>query len=278
MKFKSRLLTRRNFLKAATLVAGADGLCRVVPNLIINPVYAGTAVIIDSSGDKILEMANASFARAFDIGTWSSLRVGMRLTINGSASLTSLTPRFVVGACSGSSAQVFDSPTTNFIGTRSGDETWAFVDTTNDYYWMDDGFGESSGYGLKYCKKVATTWTDGGNITQPSSNNTLKIMRSNTGFWGMYMVEITKGSPNWSVRPFCMKEAAPGVLTAAVARDSFLAQMVAVSPSLSHHVWCDAATIAFDEVAGAINHVQVGWDRTEATIQITDLAVAKMAA
>lgn len=256
-----RRLSRRRFLAAS----GVAVLGQVTPNLILSPAFGGTAVIIDSSGDKLVSLSNASFARPFDIGTWSVIRVGMMARMDFASSLTGLTPNLPLGLCSGSTNQVFDATTTNFIGVRSNSASWNLSAGSPDIIWVVTS-------GWLRSKRVGSTWTDGAGTTSGAPC----FMRTSEadGACEMYMVEITKGSPNYSISIFC-----PTAANTGVTRDNFLAQLVAVTPALGSHTWYTSTpTLAFDQAAGALDHVQVGWSRSEATLEITDLALVKMAA
>lgn len=249
--------SRRGFLRRAGFAAGGLSLLGgVAPNLIVNPVYAGTAVIIDSSGDKMVELSNAGFARAFNIGTWSAARVAIRFTAAGSGALTNLNPQLILGMCSGATNQPLDATTTNFIGLRTIAATWTWTPS----YW-------TVGTGLSPGKKVVATWT------AFSAATSLVVQATPT--LACLLVHIIKGSPNWTAHSLYYSNTSVG----SVDRDTFLAQIVAVAPSITYHSWDTTGNAgAFDEVAGTIDSIYVGWDRSEATIQVTDLAVVKMAA
>lgn len=259
----SGLFTRRSFLRKSILAGGSLGILgQIAPNLILNPAYAGSAVIVDSGTDKRVSLSNASFARPFNIGSWSELRVAVRIQMLGSASLTNLNPILFIGLCSGSASQVLDANTTNAFGLRYSAATWTFsTATTPDSYSITQA---------KAASKVVNTWTDGTAV----ATNTLLTAEAVVGDPPMIIAHIIKGSPNYTCNIFY-----PTAATSATTRDEFLTQAVAVTPTQTSHTWDSAGnTVAFDEVAGTLDHVCIGYNRSEATVEITDIAVVKMAA
>lgn len=260
---------RRSFVRKVALATGGAAFC--LPNLIINPVYAGTALIVDSSGDKRIALTNAAIARAFDIGTWSTLRLGMRLMVTGSATLASeLTPTWVFGLQSGESSLVLDTSVTNFIGIRSNmtGQYWAYTAGTPAYF-------STNNTGYTTAKKVGSTWTNGSYL---DGSGYIRYMT--TGYSAtkqrMLMLQIMKGSPKWSFKLLYTS----GTADVDISRSDFLDQMTIYTPSLTNHTWVAGSAsndVTFDESAGTIDHVAVGWDRPEFAFQISDIAVSKIA-
>jgi hypothetical protein len=85
-------------------------------------------------------------------------------------------------------------------------------------------------------------------------------------------VDITKGTPNFSFRLFVHESS-----SADVSLDTFLQKMQEATPSLTNHAYTNAFTLAASETDGALNAVNVYWDRATPAIEISDLAVARLA-
>lgn len=252
---------RRSFVRKVALTAGGAALC--LPNLLTNRLYAGTALIVDSSGDKRIELTNAALARAFDIGEWTTLRLGLRFVNNGTGDLGAVTPRFIVGLQSGESDLVLDG-STNFLGTRTTDASWSYNSSGWDAYRIT----------TSYSKCVSTSWTT---LTTVSSSYPAPYYYSSNGEIGtgccMMIIEFSKGSPNWTLLglfPY-------GSTGYAVSRAELLVHMTELSLTApTGHVIGTSRSVAFDEVAGVLDHVAIGWDRPEFGFQISDIAISKI--
>lgn len=268
MSEKAINLNRRTFVRK--FLVGAGGIAAlggIAPSILIPDSYAGQAIIVAKGSDFYGSLASASIARPFDIGTWSSMRLSMRFSMEFSASLTSLTPRLVVGLCSGSANQVFDATTTNFFGIRTNPATWTYAAASPDSL----SCGTNAFYATK---RVSSTWT---NSTNPINSGNLLAYRTSElseGNASALIVEINKGSPNYTA-----KATYPNTTFSNVTIDTWLTQVVAVTPSITNHLsWPSAQSVAFDEVAGTLDHICIGWDRSEASLDIYDICVVKMAA
>jgi hypothetical protein len=88
------------------------------------------------------------------------------------------------------------------------------------------------------------------------------------------MIDITKGSPNFSVQAVCVRN---NTTSGDVDLTSFLTQLEVPSPALTNHTSYTAVNVAIDEAAnGYFNGINIAWDRTTPEIEISDIAVVRL--
>ncbi len=212
--------------------------------------------------DKRIVLANGQFARLLPSGiSWDKIRVAIRYTFNATASISG-TPRFWFGLCSGTTNQVLDAATTNFFGCVSNTTTWT-------YY-------AASGISMAYfgvttypMKRVGTTNTQMSSFTcyHPASGTSVRRV---------FIGDITRGSPNYSFTPFGTSNTGNNN-TVDITQDLFLQIAAMPIPSYSQHANLGNFSGACDEVPGAFDAVNIGWDQTVAQLEICDLAITKLA-
>jgi hypothetical protein len=209
--------------------------------------------IIDNSGELVVQMSNAPFAReplsTFFAGPWTSVRIALYIRINDSGAEMSDPTNLAVGLCAGSTNIMGDATTTHFCGTM----TYAnFFRSTGPVRYAGNG-----AVSYRPTKKVGVTVTSGTNFgTAPILHTTAPTM---------WFVDITKGSPNYTVRPFfCNGTSAPTVTEA-----NFLAQAISTPPSFTGHTYPSGQTIAVDEATdGTFDHACVWWNKANPTFEI----------
>lgn len=219
--------------------------------------------IVSSVTDKRVVLSNSQFARALPFGTtWQSIRIGMRLDMRDTGADLSSTPRFWFGVCSGSTNLVSDATTTNFCGCATNVATWGRSATR--YNKLTSG--------IVCATRVGSTnvFSSGGNVLSGSSiiQNQAASAAADRGLW---FIQITKGSPNYTYR--CFYSQTDGA--ADRSHTEFLEQMEQVTPSLTGHAWSNAVVLATSEAAGAFDHIMISWERTYPEIEISDIAVAR---
>jgi hypothetical protein len=211
--------------------------------------------------DKRIVLSNSQFARPLPMGsTWTQIRIGFRFHMRDSGANLTSTPKFTIGVSSGSTNLFGDATTDNFVGIQTNNATWTRTSTT--HYIL-------SANGIFPVKRVGSTLTLGGVAFNVQSQITLGAAAA-TADRQVYFVDITKGSPNYTLRPFyCNNTLVDQSL------NTFLTQMEIASPSLTGYSFPTAQTIAASEAAGVFNHVNIAWDRTTPEIEICDLAIAR---
>ena len=169
------------------------------------------------------------------------------------------TPEFAFGLCSGTTNIFGDATVTHFVGARSSG-LWSFQTT----FYNNTSFQPA--------KKVGSTLTTGTTFVQ---NAAVQVgAASNTADRGCMFVDITKGSPNYSLTLTYLNNTNSTDISAA----TFLQQMEVASPVLTNHATSAAQTIAVNEgTDGVLDSINFSWNRTTPFIEICDIAVARLA-
>lgn len=214
-------------------------------------------IITDVGGDNMVRMTNARFARQPlpDIFTgWSQLRVALYLSLNDSGANITGTIRFAFGLCAGSTNIPGDATCTHFAGGLLASSPWTRATAPTRY----------SGINFFPSKLVGTTLTTG----TPTSG---VVMR--TAVPQMVFVDIIKGSPNYSFRPFF-----PGTATESPSVANFEAQSVAGTPAYANYTYATAQTVAVNEgTDGTFDHSCVWWNQSSPTFDIAYWRVYRLA-
>lgn len=218
------------------------------------------AVISLTDSTKRFVLANSIITRPIDLGTWTTVRLGMLYDANAAGTIPSLD--CAIGFCSGTSAVYGDASATHFVGMRT-------PGTTN---WSDNGSFHSAGGGMYPSKMVGSTKTNG---TQLFTSFQCGSIADSSTQSSMSIVELTYGSPNYSIRAFHRS----GWSGVDIAQADFYDAMAATSPSYSNHTYASAQTLAVDEVAdGTLNAGQVFFAPTSGTnFHVLDIAFARIA-
>jgi hypothetical protein len=222
-------------------------------------------IITDLSGDKVVRMTNARFARmpiASIFSGWTTLRVAVYCKMNDSGADVGGTPRFAFGLCSGTSNIPGDATCTHFCGVMTGLVTWT-RSTAAVRYSMTNGWYPA--------KVVGTTFSFGASNFSNSSNTTFHTTAPQLLF-----IDITKGSPNYSFKMFYYSG---GATAPTPSQSDFLAQSVAGSPAFTNHVYSGSAiTLAVDEATnGTFDAACVWWSPTNPTADIYAWRVYRVA-
>jgi hypothetical protein len=161
---------------------------------------------------------------------------------------------------------VADATTTNFVGMRMGNTTVNFTRGT------DAGgkvrYVSASNATLTPAKRVGTTITLGGGIGLPPN------IGGDLTMCQMLMAEIVKGSPNYLIRQFFINSTMYHMSQA-----TFLDLIAASTPSSTGYTWNSSTNIslACDESTGTFDTVNFYWDHASPVLEISDLAIARMA-
>lgn len=231
---------------------------------------------ISSVVDNRIRLTNSNFARLWssDVGTtWSQIRVCGRLSIEDTGANLTSTPKLNFGICSGTSNIYMDATTTHWAGFETAQATWTRYTTPAKY---DMSFYNG---GLLAVKRIGSTRTSGGGIfwsTGPAGQGF--IADCTVASRRVFILDITKGSPNFTFKVFGWDANTGNGAMADCTVETFLAQIPLTSPSITNHSFSDTKTIALDEATnGYFNAVNIAWDRTSPAIELSDLAVVKLA-
>ena len=208
--------------------------------------------IRDASGLKYVEMQGARFARkpvpaVFDGGAWTKIRVALwwKSEIVYSSTPTG-TPRFRVGLCSGTTNIPGDATPTNALGYVSNSASWS---------------GYNTGANTVVHQFVCAPFTNvaGSETIGANASHTIGLpANENSQDGGMFFVDVTKGSPNFTLQLIARKATA----AATEAETDFNAQSILATPSIGSVQICTAQTVAFSESNGAIDAAFVEWNPT----------------
>lgn len=174
------------------------------------------------------------------------------------------TPRFFVGVCSGIVNLFGDASTTHALGAWTVESIWGRGTSPTRYV-----LGTNPSWHA--IKRVGVT----DSTTGISVGGTHILADPASGGRGLQFVDITKGSPNFTIGVFQRTNSAGGI---DVSLNDLLTQMEASTPSLTDHSFLNTTTLAVDEGAdGSFNAVNVHWNRTSPEIEISDVAIARLA-
>ena len=219
--------------------------------------------IVDFSGDKAVEMSNGRFARQPIAGLfsgWTTLRVALLVRMNDSGANITGTPRFMFGLCAGTSNIPGDATVTHACGCITNNATWTRTAGPPGYY---------SPLTIAPSTYINTTIATGTNLSTTSA-----LGFSGTIVNAMVFIDITKGSPNYSLRLLSRTNTASGAPT----QSDFNAQSVATTPAFTGHTYTAAQTIAVDEVAnGTFDSAFVWWNQVTPAINILSWRVVLLA-
>ena len=228
---------------------------------------------ISSVVDTRIRLTNSNFARLWsaDVGTnWTTIRVGCRVSVEDSGTSLTSTPRFAFGICSGTSNIFMDATTSNWIGLVTYGGTWTRSTSPTKYMLGNGSYFDS---GIAAAKRVGSTLTTDAFTNSPFPGATY-LFDATVNRVALF-VDITKGSPNFTVRPTYYKTSAANDVSV----DTFLSQVAVSVPSITGHQYGnETKSIAIDEATnGFFNAINVAWDRTSPAIEISDIAVVKLA-
>jgi|SRR5688572_2374569 len=218
--------------------------------------------------DKRIKLANSQVARLWDSGvgtSWTTIRIGCRISIDDFGGNILSTPRFAFGICSGTSNLFMDATTTHWAGVVSDVSSWRYL------AGPPASLGPNNPWTLSVAKRVGSTLTIGSAI--------------GPGFWQIgdcavatrtvFFLDITKGSPNFTFQLYGNSTNTP---FGDVSLATFLAQVPLLTPSIANHTQGSAVTQAVDEgTDGQFSAVNIAWDRSSPAIEISDLSIVKLA-
>lgn len=225
---------------------------------------------ISSVVDNRIVLSNSQFARAIPFGTtWNKIRIGVKWDITSSGGNLTGTPRFAIGVCSGNANLFGDATTTHFVGIRSNEATWTL--TNSNRYLVN-------GSTIQPIKKVGTTVTAGTAFFSGVQWGIGAGAASAAADRTQCIVEITKGSPNFTIQMLGWIN--PGGTSAPADNSdaSFYGNMEgAGNPAATNHTFSAANTVAVSEgTDGNLDYINMFWDRTTAEIEISDWAVSRL--
>lgn len=217
--------------------------------------------------DKRIVLNNSQFGRQFNIPGWTRIRIGMRMAFRDYGANIPGLPFFAFGICSGTTNMVGDATTSNFIGMAIGGSTFTRGATGPLY---------TTG-AIPYAYRKGATITTFGTLASSSMGFGADAL--NGLMRGAYMIDITKGSPNWSFVGLYRNATAA---VSDVSRDQFMDYMevgTMVSGGLTNHTVGSASTLADATINesgdGSFDTINICWGRTHALPEISDIAIMR---
>jgi len=223
-----------------------------------------TSILLRNIGgldDKRFVLSNSQLARTLFIGTtWNKIRIGLRQTMPDSGgNVGSL--KWGLGVCSGLTNLFGDATTTNFFGL--GPDVYANGVTATRVA------GPPPSYSWSHfaVRRVGSTYTAGsGSVGHIFADPA-------TGYRTIFLLDITKGSPNWTANFF---RRSVNTTPADISKEVFLQQMEAATPVLTNHAASGNIALAMDEGAGACDSVNLSWNTSSPGIELSEIAVARL--
>ncbi len=222
----------------------------------------GNIITDFGGGEQVVRMtSNGRFCRPIPaaMGTWVTLRIGLRWTAEN-IGVNLLNPNFWFGICSGSTAIPGDATCTHFVGATRFPADWSYAATNG---------GQYANATWRPGKKVGTT------ITQTAVNTFTVGVYVCNGFFNVFYLDITRGSPNFTVSGAIHRNigAASGPSEA-----TFYSQIIQPTPAITNHTAGAAGGVAVNEgTDGTLDHVCVWWDQGSTHMDIADLGLVRFA-
>lgn len=210
--------------------------------------------LITYGSDRRLELGAAEAVRKMVYADdWTVMRIGLQYGFNDVASNITGTPVLRFGVCSGSDDVIVNPTAVHAIGMVPTAATWTYNAGAPSYFSCST---TSSAF-----KRVGATYT---NVTFTGFN--MFSTANSTQRGGMFL-QITKGSPNYTLQRFFQSSAASAQVDltdanfAAAMEASLMTEIAGITgqggstPSIT--------TLPVDEgVDGILDHLFVYWERT----------------
>ena len=229
---------------------------------------------IGGANDMVAALKNSTLRRTLSIGTtWQKVRVGVRYTFAGASANLLSTPVLALGVCSGTANPVNNGSATtdHFLGIVTTMLEWQYFPGPPAY------FAAGSTYKTRSAKRVGTTWT----YTDQTNNLAYTFYPSaDPSVRELLFVDIVKASPRYQIGCFC--KSSLNVNRVDVSYDTFIQYMTLEAPVLSGSSNSPPSAsyngISADEAAdGYLDTVNVAWDRSVPSFEISDIAVTRFA-
>lgn len=221
--------------------------------------------------DKYLTLANEEYARTLAIGSdWTKLRLGLLLALPTDGTNDLQGTELVWGLCAGKTNPFGAASTTNFLGMKFGSSA------TSDVLFYNANSGNPYFHSYRgLMKKVgATRSLLNGNVAEfhRITTNTGAVPRRSAHF-----MELSKGSPSFSVTLWSMpltgmaKDFTPAhLLEGLEQRTSITVNGESLGAGIT-------GTAAFDEGPGALDTVDLHWNKAAFPLEVYALAAYRVA-
>lgn len=220
--------------------------------------------------DQYLSLANEEWVRTLAIGSnWTKLRIGLLMTVTPDDVNNLNGVQLVFGLCSGKTNPYGAASTTNFLGAKLGGTTggdlWTYKANSGNPYFGTERI---------FIKKTAATVTG-----LSSAAGEVHRVTANTGTLqrrGVQFLDIAKGTPNFTVTQWA-------ITLGSMAKDFTPAQLLD-GLEQSGNISINGETmnpmplaIPFDETAGALDTVDVFWNKSAFPIEVHAVGAYRLA-
>ncbi len=220
------------------------------------------AAIVESIvGDRRLQLGNEEFVRQMLIGrTWTKLRIGMNVAINGTAAFNN--GALTVGVCQGFTNTFRSTNTTDYVGVQVPQTpgTWTYFGSPN--YYFNAG---ASCLGLKRTGNTTTTGSNG-NV------NTSLWPPVVSGYRTPCFIDIVRAA-SYTFTVY------NSVSTSPLLWDETPGQFLSDAQNENAPVWSGSSNVGTGSVAysGAAQHdcVSINWNLSTPSIEISNLVVVR---
>ena len=218
---------------------------------------------ISGAVDKRVVLSNDFMMRkitASVLSNWTTgkkLRIGLVLSVNGSASITS-NPCLAVGMNSGTTASFGRDNTTHFVGVIYNQSTWPYQTTTPRSYGTNDSFFPCVKIGASSSISASSVDTNAASGINASPNT------HRTAFF----LDILKGSPNFTLQLAHAQYNAANIgydITPATFIDGMTVPMSAGNGIIAWQSYYSGLkrTIAVNEATnGYLDSIDISWNKT----------------
>lgn len=230
------------------------------------------ATVLTVSTLKRIDLTNCQMLRRMVyLNNWTTMRIGLHYCVPSAATIVG-TPGLYVGVGSGLTNGIGDATTTNWIGVKTDGATWTRTLSGAQAY--------ANMAGIRVHKRVGAVLTP--HATGVMTANPFTSM--DAAFRTVLLVEITKGSPNYTVNigvatsnsGIIGVDITPAHMDAYMSLPIGMAGIGAVSNPNYTAVTTNNA-LAMSEVAGNLDCVQYYWDKTAAPLEVEGIYHKKLA-
>lgn len=214
--------------------------------------------------ERRLQIGAYTIGRKMGIGTtWNQLRIGLQCAFNMPTGNVTGTPNLSIGVCKDTTNLIGMASTDHFVGIKQKASVLSYYNYSASYRYL---------YGTWYgSKRVGTTDTDEASGVAVNAY----ISGYPTNERSIFLIEITKGSPNFTIQCAFKNNVDLVEITTAKFKAAMEAATLAaaVSGLGGSAVAGTARTLAVSEASnGYLNSIGVWYDRSTPEFEISEIA------
>lgn len=210
--------------------------------------------LITYGSDRRLELGAAEAVRApVYLDDWTTIRIGLQISMNAVASNIVSTPVLAFGVCNGNTNVLAAATADHVVGIRPNQATWTYNAGPPSYFAV----GSSAAW--QQFKKIGTV------VSTVNTPNIAKYISNTTTVRTGWFLEITKGSPNYTFRvahPVSAAASQSDVTDTEFVTIMELSTLVDIGTVKTNYNSVVSTSLAVSEADGVLDHIFVYWDRT----------------